>query len=428
MPVPRRLFFIILLTGLVPGVAILFFRGPSVLMSAWYILLAVLSVSDFLLAPAMRSFAISRRHAPRLSIGAENRIEFRIENLLRRKTYCVIRDLYPAEFDAISETMSAEIPGLSEVRRVYHVRPLRKGHFIFTGFHMRVAGPLGLFFRQYSTKLETTVEIYPNLLELGKYLALQAAGRLDQAGYRQRQAGAGMEFSHLREYMPGDDYRRIDWKATARRSAPVTRVSRKEESRNIVVLLDSGRMMTTRYGIMSKLDLAVDASLILAAAAGRNRDSFGLVAFADRIVSFLAPSSGTSRSLTRALSALHAIEPVFKTSDYPLAGGTIRSRIRKNSIIFVFSELSSLTVSADLLAMLKSLARGHKVHFVSFEENEKEPVNGASMLEIVRTAVMRDLVLEKETLIRALSRSGVQTIRVNETNIRQSVVNTYLSL
>ncbi|PKL05878.1 MAG: hypothetical protein CVV53_07225 [Spirochaetae bacterium HGW-Spirochaetae-9] len=269
------------------------------------------------------------------------------------------------------------------------------------------------------------MRVYPDILELKKYLRMTTLNRIEQLGYRKREPGGENEFDFLREYRSGDDYKRIHWKATAKRRFPVTRIYDREYNRNVVCLLDGGRMMTTRYGLLTKLDYAVNATLVLAAAAKTRKDLFGLTVFADGIRSHVQPGRG-SRLYTGVLPALCAAQAEYIQSDYRGAYAHITERVRKNSILFVFSELYNRIVSEDLTAMLEMLSRRHTVHFVSFEEKEEED-DDDSPEGIARWTLQREQTLEKELIIRELARKGVHTLRVNHEDITRRVVNSYLS-
>jgi len=203
-------------------------------------------------------------------------------------------------------------------------------------------------------------------------------------------------------------------------------VDEKEYNRNVFTLIDAGRMMTTRYGDLTKLDYAVDASLILAGAASRKKDFFGLLTFSDKVHSYIKPSR-KNRVLNEVLSALYKTEADFYRSDYLAAYRYLMHRLRKNSIIFVFSELYDRIVSEDLMRLLRLLAGHHQIYFVSFEEVE-EWAKGEDLGSIARKILQEEQIAEKETIVRELSKTGIRTIRVNAENIKQKVVNTYLSV
>ena len=421
----RTRFFILLGTAFAP--ALLGILHPSLIALQGLIYLALFAAvaRDYRTIPRREELRITRNHEKYLSIGADNPVIINVENLSRRAARLEMRDEYPPAFDSGEDTMRLDLPPLSASGAVYHARPAKKGACAFTGIQVRAAGCLDLVARQYRYALETTASVYPDIMELKKYLRMATLGRIEQIGYRRREPGGESEFDFLREYRQGDDYKRIHWKATAKKRFPVTRIYEREYNRNVVALLDSGRMMTTRYGALTKLDYAVNATLILAAAAKNRKDLFGLTVFADTITGHVTPKRD-NRLFTGILPVLCAAEPGFQRTDYRRAYAHLSTRVRKNSIIFIFSELYNKIISADLIAMLEMLSRHHSVNFVSFEEREEEP-RGKGQADIARWVLQKDQLLEKEEIILGLARRGVHTIRVTSADITRKVVNSYLA-
>lgn len=425
MPVPKRRFYLLLSLAFVPALMAFWFPLMTHFVRFTLLVVFVLAVVDFFLIPKRRKFLLERSPLGKLSIGADNPVEFLFENRDKRSWHVEIRDHAPKMFMTKDDEIVFKVNGLSHCQLRYHVKPVHKGHFTFQRSDIRILGPLGLVQRQYTIRKDAVCEVYPNLIEMNKFIRLYSLSRLDQAGYKQKQTGIGTEFSHLRDYRPGDDYRKIDWKATGRKGIPVTRVHRKEDSRNIIAVLDAGRMMTTQYGILTKLDLAVDATLILAAAAERRKDNFGLLVYADTLLRFLPPAGANTMALSKTIASLHDLEPSFNTTDHGILTRVFGERIRKNSMIFLFSELADRTSSAGLEKALAGLDR-HRIHLVDFEEKEQADA-GKSYASIIRQAIQDEEYVDRETRLRGLGKQGVKSIRVNETNIRQEIVNSYLS-
>jgi uncharacterized protein (DUF58 family) len=279
--------------------------------------------------------------------------------------------------------------------------------------------------RQLRFDIATEAMVFPNIIELKKYLRMTTVHRIEQLGYRKRELGGENEFDFLRDYLPGDDYKRIHWKATAKRRFPVTIIYDREYNRNVLAILDCGRMMQTRYGLLNKFDYAVNTVLVLAAAARNRKDRFGIAVFSDTVKEFVAPRRHTSL-FTGILPPLARAETEYRHTDYRYLYSFLQNRLRKNSILFVFSELYNRTISAQLCTMLSNMARYHTVRFVSFEEKEDE-CEGKNREEIVRWILQKELAVEKELMIRDLALKGVHTVRVTTADITQKVVNAYLS-
>ncbi len=427
MIVPLSRFFYLLSVGFILSGLGLINEKIIFLQYMFYSILFFLIFLDFLLIIRKKDINMKREHEKYLSIGVDNIIKISVENKTRKSFKLQVRDEYPVGFIVLKDTMNLNLKALSYYTVSYYVKPLKKGEYDFNIIYVRISGKLGLVARQYKYKISSKVKVYPNLIEVKKYLNLMTRSRIAQLGYKKRLSGGETEFDFLREYQTGDDYKHINWKATAKKNFPIVQVYQKEYNRNILVFLDTGRMMTTMYDYMTKLDFSVDASLILAAASKHQQDHFGLLAFSENIVSFLPPIGKGNKVLTDILAELYNIHPTFSKTDYKLAYKYSKSKIRKNSLIFIFSELYNKVVSKDLIMFLKLLNKNHKVNLISFEEIEDE-VKGNDNYEITRWVVQKDQYIEKEGIIRDLKKQGINVIRVNADNIKQKVVNSYLAL
>lgn len=425
MIIPTKKFLIVLSLGFFLSITGFFFKNLSFLQYIFYLLLFLISAIDFTTIAKKKEIKINRIHEKYLSIGVDNQIKISIENRSKKKCYLIIRDEYPIGFDVKVDTCFIKLDPFSYGTVKYYVKPILKGNYTFNNIFFRVSGMLGMIYRQYRILISTSISVYPNLIELKKYLNLISQNRQEQLGYKIRLSGGETEFDFLREYQPGDNYKKINWKATAKKKYPIVEIDQKELNRNILVVLDTGRMMTTKYGYLTKLDYAIDAALILAAASIKKNDRFGILSFSDKINSYLPPSK-SNKILTSILSTLYAATPTFTKSDYLNAYRFIKNKITKNSIFFVFSELYNNTVSKDLKEMLELLALYHKVRLISFEEIEKES-SGKNYLEIIQWTLQQSQVIERETIIKDLYYKGVNTIKVNTDNINTLVVNSYLS-
>ena len=176
---------------------------------------------------------------------------------------------------------------------IYHVRPLRRGDYQFGDLSLRWLGPLGLVIRQANVDAKEPVKVYPNLLDVRRYDLLLRRNRLQEMGLRTtRQFGEGTEFERLREYLPDDEYRRINWKATARRNFPVTTEYQTERSQQVIAVLDAGRMMQSPVADIAKLDYVVNAVLLLTYVATGKGDRVGMLSFADDVMHYLSPRQG----------------------------------------------------------------------------------------------------------------------------------------
>jgi uncharacterized protein (DUF58 family) len=260
---------------------------------------------------------------------------------------------------------------------------------------------------------------------------LARRGRLQEAGLRaSRRFGTGTEFESLREYQPDDDYRRINWKATARRGRPMTAEFETERSQNVLALLDAGRLMATEVGGLTKLDHALNTSLLLAYVAALRGDRVGLLAFGDRVLTYLPPRRGRHAFLAM-LATLYnlAAEPV--EPDFDRAFEFLAARQMRRSLLVLFTDLTDRDVSSALVQHLARLARQHLAVCVTL--GDPAVLTAASATPSTTAAVYERVVAarlleERAEVLSALRQRGAITLDVPADRLTVAVVNKYLEL
>lgn len=448
MLLTRRALMLLLLTALLLALGTVEFALVYVA-AAYFALVAGMIVLDRAVTPKQESWKVSRRNDARLSLGADNRVAVRVENNSRRTLRVSARDEYPPEFRAdrvILDSPTAEGPkgGLSIAPRgsaefVYHVRPPHRGDYAFGDTNLRWGGVLGLIVRQARFETAAPVKVYPNLLDIRKYELQARKGMLQEIGLRQaRMLGSGTEFERLREYQPDDEFRKIDWKATARRGKPVTREFETEKSQTIMSLLDTGRLMRPPVADpenpsgqgLAKLDYAVNAVLMLSYVASLRGDRVGMLAFADDVVHYLAPRAGRGQ-FYRMLATLYAADTQPVESDYVRAFAYLGAKHKKRSLVVIFSDIATGTAVDELVKQIGPLAPRHLVLLVAIGDPtvaqmaQQIPRDSTSVYE---RAVAEQLVDERALILEKLRQRGVLTLDVTANQLTVAVVNKYLEL
>jgi uncharacterized protein (DUF58 family) len=310
----------------------------------------------------------------------------------------------------------------------YAVRGLERGPSALEDAHMRILGPLGLLWRRHRVVLLDPLAVQPGLLELRRHRLMALHHRREIGTHRLRQVGEGREFARLREYVRGDDPRRMDWKATARRGKPIMREYEAERSQSLVLAVDAGRLMSERFGGRERLDHALAAALVLADAAAVNGDSIGVLVFADRVQHFLPPSHVP---LSRIADALAAARPRRVEPDYPRAFRYLGSRLRRRSLVVLFSDVVDSHTSRALLAHLSASARRHlpllvAIRNVELEEAARAPA--AREEDAYRRAAAEELLQEREVALTAVRRQGVLVSDVSPEEVVTGTVARYLEV
>jgi uncharacterized protein (DUF58 family) len=291
--------------------------------------------------------------------------------------------------------------------------------------------PWGLAVRRAHVQTGGQVTVYPDLASLWAYERLRRSQALRQMGvHRQRQLGAGWEYEQLRDYLPDDDYRDVNWKATARRQYPVTTLYQAEKSRDILLCLDCGRMMGNPVGEGSTLDHAVNAAIMVAYAAMREGDRVGTILFSDRPQTVLKPKTG--------VHAIHQVienlvdatpQPVFPS--YGALVEAIRRQQSHRSLVILFTDLNDPQLAADLAALMPLLSRRHVVVTASLQDTyleQKAEDQAPSREELYQVLAAQELVTERQSHRQALRRAGVHVLETDARSLSIQSVNQYLSV
>lgn len=291
--------------------------------------------------------------------------------------------------------------------RSYAVRGTERGSAALGDIHVRLLGPLQLVWRQLRLQRHDAVAVQPGLLDLRRHRVLALHDRSVPGVRTVRERAEGREFERLREYVRGDDTRRIDWKATARRGELIVREYEAERSQNVVLALDAGRLMTERIAGRERLDHALAAALVLADAAASRGDAVGVLLFADDVQAFLPPARNP---LSRIAATLARVEARPVEPDYPAAFHYLGRKLRRRSLIVLFTDVVDPAVSATLLAHVGTTARRHLPLLVALRNTELEASATApvtSEAAAFRRAAAEELLRERAVALAATRRHGV---------------------
>ena len=379
----------------------------------------------------LRALRVERAAPPAFSAGRSAVVEYRWWNEGPRPLTVLAREQLPEVLGrpAGADRRLALRPD-ETVREHLVVTPGFRGHARGGGLTLRVAGPFGLAWRQAWRPLPWDVTVFPSLH--GAVLrALPAAARRREAGLRAvRRLGAGRLFESLREWVPGDDTRIIDWKATARRGKPIARQYEDERRQQVMIMLDTGRLLTAETDGVSRLESAVVAALRLAAAAVEHDDDVGILVFADTIQRYVPPGRGR-RALRAVLDALAAAEGRIAESDYPAAFRYLAARNRKRGLTVLFTDVIDRTASEALVAHAATLRPRHLPLAVTLRDSALEAIairRPADVGAAFERAAGEELLQAREEALSVMRRQGVLVLDVPPGAAAEAVVERYQQL
>lgn len=366
-----------------------------------------------------------------LSLGASNPVTLTLNNKSHFPLYLQIRDEMPHPFEFDHKLIQTDLaPGTTDAAH-YHITPLERGLYQFGALNIRFSTNWKLVTLQRRYALEEEVKVYPNITDTKKHKLLAKRQQLSQMGlHTMKFKGGGMAFESLRNYVPGDELRHMDWKASARRGRLITRQYQLERGQNLMVLLDVGRTMASRGEDLSKLDHAVNAAMLLSYVAVQQEDRVGMMAFADEVMSYLPLGKGEAQQ-QKVMDMLYALQPQQVESDYRRVFLEGAIRLRKRSLIVLLTDLIDPDSSARLIAHILPLVRKHLVLCVALSDYEwldlidRVPQDAR---EVYQQSVAISMIEDRKMALAKLSSYGVLTLDATPKDLSVAVVNRYLKL
>ncbi|MCY4401718.1 MAG: DUF58 domain-containing protein [Candidatus Poribacteria bacterium] len=413
---------------------------------AYLVLLSIMGAIDYVSNPLFKSIQINREMNAKFSLGIENVVTLQITNRTQHRTKLQLKDDFPNEFLYTKVIHECEISPMENETISYRLTPMRRGVYKFGNINVRCWGVLGLVVRHQNIAAETEIKVYPNLQAIKQYELLVKRGMLYRMGLKNsRQFGEGTEMERLREYLPDDDFRRIDWKATARHRKPIVREFETERSQDIMIMLDTGRLMaspillgtsdtpdseTLLQNAMLKLDYAINTTLMAAYVSTLKGDKVGMMAFADTVHQYLAPKPGKKQFLTmlETIYALpvHPVEPDFESAFTYLA-----TKQRKRALIILFTDILDNDSAEGIATYVAQFSKHHLVVCVTLTDSgivELADQKSTNSKSVYQKAIAERLLQEKHATLEILRRQGVVTIDVPAHQLTMAVVNKYLEL
>ena len=297
---------------------------------------------------------------------------------------------------------------------------------------VRVDGWLGLVRRTFRWSLTDQLLVVPSMAGVRRYRLLSLHHRLRDLGLRAiRRRGDGAAFSGLREYVVGDEPRRIDWKATARRGVLISREYTIEQGQTVMLAIDCGRMMTQLEGEVPRFEYALSSAMLLADVATQSKDQVGALVFDDEIRAW-APATRGKAALERVHQAIMPTAASMAEPDYAAAFRALGERQRKRSLVVLFTDVIDPRSSQTLIALTSRSASRHLLVVVALRNDRllavARPDAGASTSELYEAAAAEELVTARELALTRMRHAGVSVLDVSPRAMTAAVINRYLEL
>lgn len=372
-----------------------------------------------------------RSMGDRLSNGDANEIRVYVENRYARRVQLEVVDEIPHQFQRRDVLFEAQLSAGEERRIGYTLTPVMRGVYNFGRTHVYVLGRFGLSSRRYSFEGEKSVSVYPSFLQMRKYELLALSNRLVMPGLKRiRRAGQNREFEQINNYVWGDDYRRINWKATARKAELMVNHYQDERSQQVFAVIDKGRNMQMPFDELSLLDYSINAALALCNVALKKYDKAGLITFQERPNTVLKASSRNGQ-LARIMEQLYGEQTDFKESDFGRLYLGISRQLNQRSLLLLFTNFETKHALDRQLKYLRLLNRSHLLVVVLFKNTELESAQSATakdVEEVYRKGITEQLLFEKNLIAETLRANGIYTLLTAPQDLTPNSINAYLEL
>jgi uncharacterized protein (DUF58 family) len=426
-----KFFSLLIAIGIVPLLAGIISGVEFYVFVIYNSLLFILLIIDYIITPGKKHFEIRRICDSKLSMGGENQIIISIRNKSGYPLDIIAQDEIPLHMDIKDEFVKIKVPPYSEAEGKYVVVPEKRGEFTFGKIHIKYNGILKLCSKKYWYDVTENYKVYPNLKDLSKYgLKIINKNHLIHGVKKVKSHGGETEFESLREYSEGDDYRKINWLATARANKLIVNTYEPEKNQQVMIMLDSSRVMNSEIEYIKKLDYSINASFLLADVAIRKGDNVGVMVFDSSVKRYVKPGKGKGQ-LQLIAENLYNVEENFVTANYKGALSYLNQNQKRRCLLCIFTELFNVQEAVSLSTALKNLARYHVPLVITIKDMRLyEIANGfaKNSEDIYLKAASIRLIDEREKIQKIFHDSGISVIDVPPDKLSVETVNKYLQM
>ncbi|MDR2283285.1 MAG: DUF58 domain-containing protein [Sphingobacterium sp.] len=427
----KNLFFFLLL-GLAGGFALSFYVEPLRILCTvvlWGILLVCVWDLLFLFFPK-KPIVIQRRYPEKMSNGDINPFSLLVSSNYPIGVKARVLEEMPLQLQMRQNEFFLRLSPDKAHEIEFELSPKSRGVYSFGRCNVLVSH-LGLFERKFVLEGSLDIPCYPSFIQMRKYQLLATTDRLVELGIKRiRRIGTTMEFDHIREYVKGDEYRHMNWKASAKHNKLMINQYQEEKSQPIYSFIDLGRVMRMPFQEMTLLDYAINATLVLSNAAILKQDRAGMLTFSKEVDNHIV-AERNNKQMKLISDKLYGITTKFEESEFGGLYAFARKYINKRSLIFIYTNFETLEAMDRQLPYLRMLNKSHIVVVVVFKNTELFDLareQAVKTIDIYNKIIAEKFVYEKNLIIQELTRNGLQTIYTAPEDLSINAINKYLEI
>jgi len=413
---------------------LLSFWFSSIYTIAWMLttVIIVILVIDLLMLYGSKKTINARRLLPdKFSNSDQNPVPITITNSYNFKTFCDVIDELPLQFQKRDFSYQVSLIPNEIHNFEYLVRPVDRGEYYFGHLNIYVSTPLKVIKRKFQFQNEQMVMVYPSIIQMQKYDFLAISNSLTQMGLKKiRRIGNTSEFEQIKEYVQGDDFRTINWKATAKRAELMVNQYQDEKSQPIYSVIDTGRVMKMPFNGLKLLDYAINSTLAFSNVALKKHDKVGMLSFSKKIETFL-PAIHKLTYLNRILENLYNIDTQFSDSDYGLLYAQLKRKVTHRSLLLLYTNFEHISALKRQMPYLQAISKKHVLVVVLFENTELSTIikeHAEDLQSIYHKTIAEKFAFEKRLMVKELQKHGIQSVLTTPENLTINTINKYLEI
>jgi uncharacterized protein (DUF58 family) len=401
---------------------------------AWitFIIISVLFLVDILLLYRFKKAIVSRRLLPdKFSNSDENPVPITISNNYPFQVYLDVIDELPIQFQKRDFIYKISLASNEVHDFNYDVRPVERGEYFFGNLNIYVSSALKIVKRKYQFQNEQMVAVYPSFIQMQKYDFLAINNNLTEFGLKKiRRIGNTQEFEQIKDYIQGDDFRTVNWKATAKRGELMINQYQDEKSQPIYSIIDTGRVMKMPFNGLKLLDYAINSTLAFSNVALKKHDKVGTLTFSKTIESFL-PAIHKLTYLNKILENLYNINTQFNECDFGLLYAQLKRKVTQRSLLLLYTNFEHISALKRQLPYLQAISKKHMLVIIIFENTELDDLiakDAEDLQSIYHKTIAEKFSFEKRLMVKELQKHGIQTVLSAPENLTINTINKYLEI
>lgn len=422
------------IAGIILALIILSYSFPVLFMTGKILLLLLLAatLADIIVLfhPKLK-ISCSRSLSKILSLGTENQVKIMVKNFYSLPLRASLIDELPYQLQERNLSFELTLPSGKEMTLSYKLRPVTRGEYLFGKVHLFVSSKAGLIQRKVSFNEEQLIKVYPSVAEM-KNFELMAFPKVSHFHgiKKMRRLGHSYEFEKIRNYVEGDDFRSINWKATGRKGSLMVNQYEDEKAQQVFSVIDKSRAMKMPFHNLSLLDYAINSSLVISNIALHKQDRSGLITFAEKVHTVVKPEKSREH-LKAILETLYNEKQRETEANFEALYLAIKSQVKGRSLILLYTNFESYYAAERILPVLRKINRNHLLVVIFFENSEivEFSKNSPAKLEdIYHQTIAQKFLAEKNKIVFQLRQWGIQTIYTRPEDLSVNTVNKYLEL